>query len=433
MVDHITGGEKMRNNVQDQNNYGKSIWVAILFIIFTASLVIPGFGPTDTASAAEKVIRFGAPISLTGKYTRPGATVKNSYDLWMEIANEKGGINVNGEYYKIEIKYYDDKSDTNTAVKLTEKLITDDGIKFLLAPYGSGPAFACSNVTEKYRLPMVAGQSSSYSVFNRGYKYIFGIMVDTRYYQKPAFELAASLGVKTAAVVYENMIWGIDTANASKTHAKNNNIEVVFYDKFDSKSMDLSSILLQINAKKPDLLAVNAYLPQGALLARQMKDLKINIPLVSYGYGPIELSWRENAKDAGMYMISDTQFDPENTTNKGRIIGTPADFARRYEEKYGYVPGHSEANSAGCGVAFQLAIEKAGSLDPQKVRDALASLDEPTFMGRMAFDTDGSRLYQPLYAVQIQDPDSNAKPVIVYPADAAKKKTIFPALPWDQR
>lgn len=423
----------MQNKVQYKSNRGRRVGFVILLVTFTVSLLMSGYGPADTAFASEKVIRFGAPISLTGIYTRPGATVKNGYDLWMEIANEKGGINVNGEYYKIEIKYYDDKSETNAAVKLTEKLITDDGIKFLLAPFGSGPAFACSNVAEKYRLPMVAGQSSSYSVFNRGYKYIFGIMVDTRYYQKPAFELAASLGAKTVAVVYENMIWGIDTAQACKSHAKKQGLEVLFYDKFDSKSMDLSSILLQINAKKPDFLAVNTYLRQGTLLARQMKDLKISVPLISYGYGPVELSWRKNVKDAGMYMVSDSQFDPENTTNKGRIIGTPAEFSRRYNEKYGYVPGHGEANAAGCGVAFQLAIEKAGSLDPQKVRDALASLDEPTFVGRLAFDTDGSRLYAPQYAVQIQDQDINEKPFIVFPTDAAKRKAIYPALPWDQR
>jgi branched-chain amino acid transport system substrate-binding protein len=164
-----------------------------------------------------------------------------------------------------------------------------------------------------------------------------------------------------------------------------------------------------------------------------MKDLKINIPLVSYGYGPIELSWRENVKDAGLYMISDTQLDPENTKWGDRIIGTPADFVRTYNKMFGYVPGHSEANSAGCGLAFQLAIEKAGSLDPEKVRDALANLDEMTFLGRLKFDKDGSRLGQPQYAVQVQNPDPNVKPVIVYPFQYAKAKLIYPAIPWDKR
>ena len=413
--------------MQKAISFGKRIMIyaTVGLMFFLVSGAVP--------FAQEKVIKFGAPISVTGAWTREGASVKNAYELWKTMANEKGGINVRGEKYKIDIKYYDDQSDTNTAVKLTEKLITEDKINFLLAPYGSGPGFACSTISEKYRVPMVCGQSSSASVFTRGYKYVFGIMVDTRHYQKPAFELAASLGIKKVAIVYENMIWGVDTAKACLEHAKKHNIEVIFYDKFDSKAMDLSSIILQMNAKKPEFLAVNAYLQQGALLARQMKDLKINVPLVSYGYGPIELSWRQNAKDAGMYMISDTQLDIENTRWGDKIIGTPADFARTYNKMFGYVPGHSEGNSAGCGLAFQLAIEKAGSLDPEKVRDALANLEEMTFLGKLKFDKDGSRLGQPMYAVQIQNRDPNVKPVIVYPFDSAKVKVIYPSLPWDKR
>jgi branched-chain amino acid transport system substrate-binding protein len=364
---------------------------------------------------------------------RQGETVKFGYEIWKDIANEQGGININGEYYKIEIKYYDDKSDTSTALKLTEKLITEDEIDFLLAPFGSGPTFAVSTVTEKYKRPIIAGQSSSFSIFNRGYDYVFGIMCDTRYYQKPAFELAASKGVKTVAIAYENMIWGIDTAKASIDHATNNDMSVVFYDKFDSNAMDLSSILLKINDVKPDFLAVNSYLKQGALLARQMKDLKVNIPLVSFGYGPQEDVWRENTADAGMYMISDTQFDATNTTLTGRIIASPAEFAKRFRDKYGYTPGHGESNAAGCGLAYQLAMEKAGSLDVEKVVEALHNLDEQTFLGRMQFEFNGARMHQPQYAIQIQTKDVSQKPVIVYPFESAKADVIFPAPKWDER
>ena len=389
-------------------------------------------GGASEATTAEKVVRFGAPLSITGAWARQGETVKYGYEIWKDTANEKGGIDINGESYKIEIIYYDDKSDTITAVKLTEKLITE-GIDFLLAPYGSGPTFAASTVSEKYKRPMIAGQSSSFSSFDRGYRYIFGIMVDTRYYQKPAFKLAASLGAKTVAIAYENMIWGIDTSKACIDHAINNELEVVFYDKFDSKAMDLSSILLNINNVKPDFLAVNSYLQQGALLARQMKDLGIDIPLVSFGYGPQEDVWRENTLDSGRYMISDTQFDATNTALKGRIIGTPADFAKKFSEKYGYIPGHGEANAAGCGVAFQLAMENAGSLEVEKVVEALHNLDEMTFAGRLAFDYNGSRMHGPQYAIQIQGDDYSKKPIIVYPPESAKAEVIYPAPKWKDR
>jgi branched-chain amino acid transport system substrate-binding protein len=72
-------------------------------------------------------------------------------------------------------------------------------------------------------------------------------------------------------------------------------------------------------------------------------------------------------------------------------------------------------------------------LDPEKVRDALANLDEMTFLGRMKFDKDGSRLGQPQYAVQIQDPAPEATAKIVYPFEDAEARLIYPAVPWDKR
>src|SRR5947207_9127925 len=83
---------------------------------------------------AQDTIRFGASLSLTGRLSTEGKRVKDGYDFYVKHINERGGIDIAQKKYKVEIVYYDDESDTNTAVKLVEKLITQDGIKFLLGP-----------------------------------------------------------------------------------------------------------------------------------------------------------------------------------------------------------------------------------------------------------------------------------------------------------
>ncbi len=92
-------------------------------------------GLVSLQAAADDTIRLGAAISMTGKFAREGSLVKAGYDFWKDWANERGGVNVGGKKYKVEIVYYDDQSDTMTAAKLTEKLITEDKVNFLLAPY----------------------------------------------------------------------------------------------------------------------------------------------------------------------------------------------------------------------------------------------------------------------------------------------------------
>ncbi|MDQ7083196.1 MAG: ABC transporter substrate-binding protein [Aquificota bacterium] len=88
-------------------------------------------------SLAEEVLRLGAAVSFTGKYAKEGELLRRGYELWKEKVNSMGGIKVGNKRYRVEIVYYDDQSDPKTTAKLVEKLIVEDGIKFILGPYGS--------------------------------------------------------------------------------------------------------------------------------------------------------------------------------------------------------------------------------------------------------------------------------------------------------
>jgi branched-chain amino acid transport system substrate-binding protein len=114
--------------------------------------------------SADKVIRIGAPLPLTGPLAPEGKKQQQGYDLWAEQANKSGGINVGGESYKVEIIYHDYQSNTPRAVQLAEKLITEDKANFLFSPFGSGATKAASGVSEKYGIPTIAATASSVAV-----------------------------------------------------------------------------------------------------------------------------------------------------------------------------------------------------------------------------------------------------------------------------
>jgi branched-chain amino acid transport system substrate-binding protein len=399
--------------------------LAFLFVLVAFS--VSSFG-------AEKVIRFGAAVALTGKFSREGEMLKRSYDLWMELANAKGGINVGGVNHKVEIKYYDDQSDIMTSSKLVEKLITVDGIDFILGPYGSGATFASTSVAEKYERIMVC-QATAQTVFSRGYRYIFNFLASTLDYQRYTFMFASTLkpAVKRAAITYQNVLYGQLVGKSAQGFAKQHGMEIVLEEAFESGTKDLSSLVVKLAHLKPDILSITGYQDETTLLVRQMKAAKAYIPLVSVAYGPDLLEWRKGAGDAGIYVSGETFFNKKRTDCRDKIFGTAADFAKIFREKNGFLPSYDDACACTAGLALQFAIEKAKSLDPKKVRDALASLDENTILGRLKFNPDGTRFEPAIYITQIQAKDTSIEPIIVYPEAYKEGNYVYPLPPWDKR
>ena len=90
------------------------------------------------AEVEGDTVVLGAAVSLTGKYSVNGKNTKDGYDLAVERLNEMGGIKVGGKTCKLKVVYYDDESTPARAAQLAERLISQDGVKFVLGAYGSG-------------------------------------------------------------------------------------------------------------------------------------------------------------------------------------------------------------------------------------------------------------------------------------------------------
>ena len=141
----------------------------------TAAVALLAATPAD-ARVDGDVITLGAALSLTGKYTTAGNHTKKGYELARDKINAKGGVKVGGKMYKIKLKFYDDESNPARGAQLAERLIKQDGIKYMLGPYSSGLTKAIAPVTEKHKIPMVEGNGASRSLFNKGYKYLFAVL-----------------------------------------------------------------------------------------------------------------------------------------------------------------------------------------------------------------------------------------------------------------
>ena len=119
------------------------------------------------ASAANGTIVFGAALAATGSTAREGELTKEGYDFWKDYVNAHGGMKVAGKTYNVDIKYYDDESNPQTAARLIEKLVSEDHVSFILGPYGSANSATAEATSADRASPASAAASVARSPCDR--------------------------------------------------------------------------------------------------------------------------------------------------------------------------------------------------------------------------------------------------------------------------
>ena len=374
-----------------------------------AALLTAGF-----AAFAQDVIRVGAPLPLTGPLSPEGIKQKQGYDLWAETANAKGGIKIGGKTYKVEIVYVDYASNTPRAVQTAERLITEDKVNFLFSPFGSGATKAASSVSEKYGVPTVAATASSAQVYDQGYKFLFGTLAPNDTLTEPLADIVTkrNTNVKRVAILARNDLFPLAMAEEMQKSAKKRNLDVVMFEKYTIGTMDHASAITQMRAARPDWVFATGYINDLILIRKQMKDLGVSAPVVTMIAGPAYKEFIDAVGPQQTENISSVAWwHPATRYNGKGVFGSTENFNKLWAAKYKDEPDYAQASAAAAGEILQLAIEAAGSIDPAKVREALAALNTETFYGRIKFGPTGqiSSLDPPVFQLQ------GGKPVVIFP------------------
>ncbi|MBV6305268.1 amino acid ABC transporter substrate-binding protein [Candidimonas humi] len=344
----------------------------------------------SVANAAGNEIVLGASVQLTGPVSNTGRYYKDAYNFAVDKINEAGGVKVNGKTYKLALKIYDNQSDVNLSVRQYTQLVSKDKVNFLLGPFASNFALADSAVSEKYRVPMVQGGGASDQIFARNFKYIFGTLAPASDYFGSTLAMFKQLKPepKSVALLYADDSFDVSVANGTRPLLKKAGLDTVMDERYTSNASDFNSLLSQIKAKKADAVLVAGHETEILNFVRQAKSLGVAPKLYSFTVGvPSEDFRKALGKDAD-YAFGMTAWLPSDKL-KDRWFGDAAQFATAYKAKYGYEPDYHAASGAADVEAFVHAIEKANSLNPQKVRDAIAASDFESLYGKIAFGKTG--------------------------------------------
>ncbi len=371
-------------------------------------------------SAAQQPIRIGASMALTGKYALQGGYARDGYQICQKHVNAQGGVLGRPIQFVIQ----DDTSDEKTAIGVYEKLITQDRVDAVLGPYSSPITDAVADIIEKHRKVMIAPMAGTTSLWEKGRKYLIMVISPVELTPEGFIDLAARFGLKTIAMLNEDGLVAKAAVKGAGELAKKKNLDVVFSETYPKGTKDFSDILNRIKAARPDAFVIAAQVFDDLItMTRQTKDVDFNVKMLSsLPYGGLP-DYQKRLEKAADFIYSATFWEPSLFYPGNR------EFVAAYEKEFNRAPALQAANAyAGCQL-FVEAARRAGSIDSDKVREALLKLRTKTILGDFAVDERGFQIAQKAVTTQWQD----GKQVIVWPDDVATGKPKFPTPPWTAR
>jgi branched-chain amino acid transport system substrate-binding protein len=386
------------------------------FAVALAALVVGLPRP----SLAQATIRIGASLSTTGNYSAQGAYQREGYLLCQKHVNARGGVLGRS----IEFVIYDDGSDEKAVVLLYEKLITEDKVDAVLGPYGSQLTEVAANVNEKHRKLMIAPTAGSSSIYEKGRRYIVMMLSPVESQPEGLLDLAARNGLKRLAVIKLDGLVANAWANGAVQLAKKRGLELVFFESYPSSTTDFSDLLTKVKAAKPDVLVAGSVrLPDLVTITRQTREADLNVGMLSsVPYGLLPDYHKQLGKDAEFVYAG--SFWETTLPYPGN-----QEFVADYEKEYNRAPAvQSAAAYAACGLLID-AVRRTGSLDSDKLREALVTLRTKTVLGDFAIDERGFQTAHKSITIQWQD----GKQVVVWPDEVASGKARVPTPRWAQR
>lgn len=400
-----------------------SIARGTLTTLFAVALATGAHGLAD---APRSKVNIGATLPLTGTEARIGGFFKEGYDLAVEEVNKAGGLKVGKQKLPVALTLLDDTTNQATAVSLADRLVNSDKVDFLLGTYSSHLIEAQSTVAEQYKVPYINGGGGATKIFKRGFKYLFGTISPVELLgttlmtwidvQQKAGKLPRPAKI---ALLWENTAHGKDFRKgvADFVAQSRGGYSIAVDESFALDGKDFSALLGKVKAAKVDLFLADAHLPDYITMHRQYVASGMCHKVVSYGArgsekGAIEALGRENTN----YVLSGVWWSAQLAAKPGPSRAFVDAFKIRYA---GRAPEWFQALAYQSARTLFTAIEQAGSLDREAVRQKLAAMKQPSLLpgGPLEFPAAMGQQAQNPFVVQQNLPDGSAP--IIYPPEVA--------------
>ncbi len=334
------------------------------------------------AHAAEQVVKIGVSGPLSGANAFAGKDNENGVRLAIEELNAQK-LQVGGNTLRFELQSEDDGGDPKQGVTVAQKF-ADAKVKFVLGPYNSGVAIPASRVYNDNGI-LMSTVGTNPKITASGYATVFRIVAsDTQVGGSVASYAAKELKVKNVGVIDDRTAFGQGIAMEFKRQAQANGMKVAGHEYTTDKATDFAAILTALKAKRVDAVFFGGYAPQAAPMARQMKALGLNVPLL----GGDTLCSPEMAKLGGPAVGENVR-----CAQAGAIVARQPGgqaFIDGYKARFKRDPDVYAPSFYDQTKFIAQAMKSANSIDPAKVGAAMHSISYQGVVGTYGYDPKGN-------------------------------------------
>jgi branched-chain amino acid transport system substrate-binding protein len=359
------------------------IWLGLFVVMISMAFLFSACTPKPPS---KDKIRIGRAVSLTG----PNALIAKSasilvYDMWIDDVNARGGIYVKeyGKKLPIELIVYDDESDHEKSAQLLIKLIEEDKVDFVFAPCGTTYLFATAPVANKHEYILLGAEGGALKIgeYAAALPYLFAV-VNFANTQMPALaDLFKENGIKTTAIIYLDDLHGVEYTTTVAREFGQRGITVEMAKSIPLGAKDLSPLLKKAKALDVDAFLALVYPHEGILAVKQAAELGINFKAFHVNTGT-NFGWFPN-------VVGEAA---EGILGSGAWNCKSSPGAKEFCNKF--IPSYGEDAVDWWGHLFywvslqffEQAIEKAGTLNQEKIRDVMATETFDTALGPTWFE-----------------------------------------------
>lgn len=340
-----------------------------LFLVLLLTLSFISGCSSETTTAEGDTVKVGLNYELSGDVSTYGQSLTHGVELALEEINAAGGVL--GK--QIEIVKIDNRSDTTEAANASTRLATRDKVVAILGPATSGNTKAASPPAMENKVPLVSASATDddVTVDSSGNvrEYIFKTCFSDSFQGVTMANFAfGDLGAKKVAILYDNTSdYAKGLTNSFKETFNDLGGTILSEEAYQAKDTDFKAVLTNIKGTDPEVLYVPGYYEEVGLIARQARELGIDVPILGAdGYDSPKL-----VEIAGAEALNGVYY-----TNHYSSMDTAPEivaFKEAFMAKHDREPDAFNAQGYDLGYFFADAVERAGEADPEKIRDAFAS------------------------------------------------------------
>ncbi len=338
-------------------------------LITVLSFLIAAFA-VNCKRGSSDAIRVGALFAVTGPASFLGAPEKKTVEMFVEELNAKGGV----AGKKVELIVKDTAGNPDKAVSFAKQLIEENRVFAIIGPSTSGESLQIKELCEKNKTILISCAAAE-KIVDPIAKYVFNTPQKDRHAVSRIFGMMKKLGINRIGIIAANTGFGKAGKEQIEKLAPGAGIQIAISEVYDKDATDLSGVLTKVKGKKVQALVNWSIEPIQSIVAKNMKQIGLEIPLFqSHGFGNVKYAQAAGKAGegiifpAGRLLIADQL--PDNHPQKTLLLQYKNAYESRFKEDVSTFGGHAYDAI----LLLTKAIEKAGVIDKEKVRDAMENI-----------------------------------------------------------